>query len=78
MTNEAIQNREPFLQNLREKLGVEKQPVSAHPFEPVNHLPEEQLADKTPAELLTCGNDSHELSGNHTRKFTDDDSANCC
>lgn len=53
MTNEAIQNREPFLQNLREKLGVEKQPVSAHPFEPVNHLPEEQLADKTPAELLT-------------------------
>ena len=51
MTNEAIQNREPFLQNLREKLGVEKQPVSAHPFEPVNHLPEEQLADKTPAEL---------------------------
>lgn len=53
MTNEAIQNREPFLQNLREKLDVEKQPVSAHPFEPVNHLPEEQLADKTPAELLT-------------------------
>lgn len=53
MTNEAIQNREPFLQNLREKLGVEKQPVSAHPFEPVNHLLEEQLADKTPAELLT-------------------------
>ena len=50
MTNEAIQNREPFLQNLREKLGVEKQPVSAHPFEPVNHLPEEQLADKTPAD----------------------------
>ena len=45
MTNEAIQNREPFLQNLREKLDVEKQPVSAHPFEPVNHLPEEQLAD---------------------------------
>ncbi len=27
MTNEAIQNREPFLQNLREKLDVEKQPV---------------------------------------------------
>ena len=49
MTNEAIQNREPFLQNLREKLGVEKQPVSAHPFEPINHLPEEQLADKTSA-----------------------------
>ena len=44
---------ENLLQNLREKLGVEKQPVSAHPFEPVNHLPEEQLADKTPAELLT-------------------------
>ena len=58
MTNEAIQNREPFLQNLREKLGVEKQPVSAHPFEPVNHLPEEQLADKTPAELLrSCSPD---------------------
>ncbi|MGK0551448.1 LutC/YkgG family protein [Enterococcus faecalis] len=52
MENEAIQNREPFLQNLREKLGIERQPVSAHPFTPINQLPTTQLAEQTPNELL--------------------------
>lgn len=52
MTDKAIQNRSAFLANLTEKLGVERQPVSAHPFVPINDLPQTHLADKSPQELL--------------------------
>lgn len=52
MTTGNIQNRETFLTNLSEKLGVPRQPVSEHPFVPINQLPQEQLADKNKEELL--------------------------
>lgn len=49
---ELIQNREDFLKNLTEKLGIERQPVESHPFEPMNQLPHETLSGKTQDELL--------------------------
>jgi L-lactate dehydrogenase complex protein LldG len=52
MTTGKIQNRESFLTNLSEKLGVPRRPVSEHPFVPINQLPQEQLADKSKEELL--------------------------
>ena len=52
MTTENIHNKERFLANLSEKLGVTRQPVTEHPFVPINQLPQEQLADKSKEELL--------------------------
>lgn len=52
MTNANIQNRESFLENLREKLGIERQNVKDHPFHPINDLPETTLSDKSAEELL--------------------------
>ncbi|OJG92253.1 hypothetical protein RV15_GL003355 [Enterococcus silesiacus] len=37
---------------MNEKLGTERQSVKAHPFHPINDLPETTLADKSPEELL--------------------------
>ncbi len=65
MTNEAIQkSRTFFTKSTRKIRRRKKQPVSAHPFEPINHLPEEQLADKNISRAINnceraCGNDSH-------------------
>lgn len=52
MTDGNIQNRAAFLNNLTAKLGIERQSVTAHPFSPINDLPETTLADKSPEELL--------------------------
>ncbi|MDR0920975.1 MAG: lactate utilization protein C [Lactobacillales bacterium] len=51
-TNDLIQNREPFLQNLRERLNIERADVRTHPFQPVNDLPHETLAGLSQEELL--------------------------
>ncbi|AQP54501.1 lactate utilization protein C [Vagococcus penaei] len=52
MTEERIYQRDSFLKNLHAKLGTTPQSVTAHPFKPLNELPETTLADKTPDELM--------------------------
>ncbi|MBO0440235.1 LutC/YkgG family protein [Candidatus Enterococcus ikei] len=52
MTNIDTQNRESFLNNLTEKLGIERQNVAEHPFYPINDLPATTLQDKSSKELL--------------------------
>lgn len=52
MVNSNIYNRDSFLATLTDRLGIERQPVDKHPFQPVNELPETTLADKSQIELL--------------------------
>ncbi|WP_461214101.1 LutC/YkgG family protein [Lacticaseibacillus sp. GG6-2] len=53
-------NREAFLNAIAEKSGRPRHQLEAHPFEPINDLPETTLADKTPEELLALAKTNSE------------------
>ncbi|MFD0898717.1 LutC/YkgG family protein [Loigolactobacillus binensis] len=56
----TIQNREPFLDRLAQRLGQPRHQLSEHPYQQLNDLPQQTLSTKTPAELLTIARKNSE------------------